>query len=200
MLRYTASHSRVALTICERQRREGRTENFGISRQACWLTSVTTFGATGIGLQNGSVSIGGRHVTVEQRSCESITGPFLPLSHYSSNSLAASPSDPPPQPTSKAHNHPGVWRMPLQSCISSPSLLVVNESVSDSSLMSLHFLFFSHTHTHTYPTPLHSSHVGHSVGQRARVSASTLQPLFSRQKGGRGGGGYSEPTVKLLID
>lgn len=113
------------------------------------------FGVTGIRLQNGSVSISGRerNVTVEsfrgwkwrQRSCESIRGPFLPLSHYSSNNVAASSSDPPPQPTSKAHNHPGVWRMPLQSCISSPSLLVVNESVSDGSHMSCRVLFFPHT-------------------------------------------------------
>lgn len=155
MLRYTVSHSRVALTICEGQRRKGKTEIFGISLQAC-LTSVTMFGVTGIRLQNGSVSIGGRNVTVEQRlkrqprSCELIRGPFLPLSHYSSNSVAASPSDPPPRPTSKAHNHPGVWRMPLQSCIGSPSLLVVNESVSDSSHMSLRFLVFpTHTYNHT---------------------------------------------------
>lgn len=165
------------------------------------------FGVTGIRLQNGSVSIGGRNVTVEQRlkrQPKLIRGPFLPLSHYSSNSVAASPSDPPPRPTSKAHNHPGVWRMPLQSCISSPSLLVVNESVSDSSHMSLRFLVFP---THTYPTPLQSSHFCHSVGQSAHVSASTFQPLFGWRRAAGGpsvsrlqGGGYSEPTVKLLID
>ncbi len=80
--------------------------------------------------------------------------PVLPLSHYSSNNTASGLSDPPPQPTSKPHNRPGVRRMPLQSCISSPSLLVINESVSDSFRMSLYSLFsLTHTHTHTlHPT------------------------------------------------
>lgn len=79
-----------------------------------------------------------------------IRGPVLPLSHYSSNNTASGLLDPPPQPTSKPHNRPGVRRMPLQSCISSPSLLVINESVSDSVRMSLYSLF-SLTHT-VHPT------------------------------------------------
>ena len=136
-----------------------------------------------------------------------IRGPVLPLSHYSSNNTASGLSEPPPRPTSKPHNHPGVQRMPLQSCISSPSLLVINESVSDSFRMSLYSLFSPHTHTHTHCTPLVSSHVCHSVGQCSDVSASSSQPLpgWRRTAGGPSesrlqGEGYREPTVKLLID
>lgn len=107
-----------------------------------------------------------------------IRGPVLPLSHYSSNNTASGLSDPPPQPTSKPHNHPGVRRMPLQSCIGSPSLLVINESVSDSFRMSRDSLF---SLMHTHSTPLLGSHVCHSVGRCTNVSASSPQSLFGRR-------------------
>lgn len=80
-----------------------------------------------------------------------IRGPVLPLSHYSSNNTASGLSDTPPGPTSKPHNHPGVRRMPLQSCIGGPSLLVINESVSDSFRMSRDSLFSLTQHT-LHPT------------------------------------------------
>lgn len=58
-----------------------------------------------------------------------------------------------PGHTSKPHKLSGVPGMPLQSCIGSPSLLLVNESVPEG------------FHTRQFPMPPSgSSHVWHSVG------------------------------------
>lgn len=89
----------------------------------------------------------------DQRSPKLISGPFLPLSHYSSNNTASGLSDPPPEPTSKPHNHPGVQRMPLKSCISSPSLLVINERFWQ---LLYEPLFVVFPLAHTYSTPRHT--------------------------------------------
>lgn len=145
----------------------------------------------------------------EHRSCKEkdrvwvIRGPVLPPSHYSSNNTASGLSDPPPEPTSKPRNHPGVQRMPLQSCISSPSLLVINESVSDSFRMSPIFSFFpSHT--------LHPTAKFTRLSQRGPVYRCFRLVVTAAVGLTKGGGGPSEsrlrgedywgPTVKLLID
>lgn len=68
--------------------------------------------------------------------------------------------------------------MPLQSFISRASLLVVNESVSDSSRMSPRSLFFPHTHT------FHAAAKLTRLPQRgpANISASLSPPLLGQRE------------------
>lgn len=126
----------------------------------------------------------------EQRSRKenrAIRGPvLLPLSHYSGNNTAPGLSDPPPQPTSKRRNHPGVRRMSLQSCIGSHALLLINGSVSDSFRSCLYSLFpFTNTtsvarRTATFP-PHHSADGGREGGREGASRGSSPEPPAGRR-------------------